>query len=106
MTTNPPPQHPNTLGNASLGLGVLGLALVFGIGLCALVGVQQGWLQVASTILFVCGASSTFLGFMGIVLGLAGLFGGNRSRATAIIGILLGLSGVCLFFSVLNAVAK
>lgn len=29
------PQLPNTLGNASLGLGIASLALVFGIGLCA-----------------------------------------------------------------------
>ena len=106
MANNPPPQQPNTLGNASLVLGILGVALVFGIGLCAMVGAQQGWLQVASTVLFVCGASSAFLGFVGMALGLAGLFGANRSRATAIIGLLLGLSGVCLFFGVINAVAK
>jgi cytochrome c biogenesis protein CcdA len=106
MANNPPHQQTNTLGNTSLTLGILGLAFVFGIGLCALVGDQQGWLQVASTILFVCGASSAFLGFIGTMLGLAGLFGANRSRATAIIGILLGLSGVCMFFGIINAVTK
>jgi cytochrome c biogenesis protein CcdA len=106
MTNNPPPQQTNILGNTSLTLGILGLSFVFGIGLCALVGAQQGWLQVVSTILFVCGASSAFLGFIGTVLGLAGLFGANRSRATAIIGMILGLSGVCLFFGIIHAVAK
>jgi hypothetical protein len=105
MSANPPPQ-PNTLGNASLVLGILGLSLVFGIGLCALVGAQQGWLQVAGTVLFVCGASSAFLGFLGLVLGVAGLFGANSSRATAIIGLLLGLGGICLFLAIVSAVGN
>jgi hypothetical protein len=30
--------QPNTLGNASLALGILSLSLVFGIGLCAWAG--------------------------------------------------------------------
>ena len=47
------PQQPNTLGNASLGLGIASAALVFGIGLCALIGARQGWIQVAATPLFV-----------------------------------------------------
>jgi len=79
---------------------------VFGIGLCALVGVQQGWLQVAGTVLFVCGASSAFLGLLASMLGVAGLIGKNRSRVAAIAGLLLGLGGVCLFLGLLNAVAK
>ncbi len=98
--------QPNTLGNASLGLGIASLALVFGIGLCALVGAQQGWLAAAGTVLFVCGASSAFLGLLGAVLGFAGLFGANRPRATAIVGLLLGAGGVCLFLAVLSALAR
>jgi len=105
MSTEPP-QQPNTVGNASLALGILGISLVFGIGLCALVGVQQGWLQVAGTVLFVCGASSAFLGLLASMLGVAGLIGKNRSRVAAIAGLLLGLGGVCLFLGLLNAVAK
>jgi cytochrome c biogenesis protein CcdA len=101
-----PSQQPNTLGNASLVLGILGISLVFGIGLCALVGMQQGWLQVGGSVLFVCGASSAFLGLLAGILGLAGLFGKNRPRAAAIAGLLLGLGGVCLFLGLLNAVAK
>lgn len=99
------PSGSNTLGNASLGLGIASLALVFGIGFCALVGVRQGWLPLLATLLYVCGASSAFLGFLGFILGIAGLFGANRSRATAVIGLLMGLSGVCLFLGVLSAVA-
>jgi len=95
----------NTLGNASLGLGIASLALVFGIGLCALVGLQQGWLPFLGTLLYVCGASSAFLGFMGFVLGVAGLFGANRPRAAAVAGLLLGLGGICLFLGVLSTVA-
>jgi hypothetical protein len=57
-------------------------------------------------VLYVCGASSAFLGFLGFVLGIAGLFGANRSRATAIIGLLLGISRICLFLGVLGAGAS
>lgn len=100
-----PPSQSNTLGNASLGLGIASLALVFGIGLCALVGVQQGWLPLLGTVLYVCGASSAFLGFLGFVLGVAGLFGANRPRSAAVVGLLMGLGGICLFLGVLSAVA-
>ena len=100
------PQQPNTLGNASLGLGIASAALVFGIGLCALSGLAQNWIRLAGTPLFVCGGSSAFLGFLAAVLGLAGLFGGNKSRATAIVGMILGLSGLCLFFVFLALLGK
>ncbi len=101
MNSSPSPKQPNTLGNASLALGIISTALVFGIGLCALTGVAQNWIQLVGTPLFVCGGSSAFLGFLGAVLGLAGLFGHDRSRATAIIGLLLGFGGICLFLVVL-----
>jgi hypothetical protein len=98
--------QPNPLGNASLGLGIASAALVFGIGLCALTGVAQKWIQLAGTPLFICGGSSAFLGFLGTLLGLAGLFGKKRTRATAIVGLVLGLLGICLFFVVLALVGK
>jgi len=94
------------LGNASLALGIASLALVFGIGICALTGLQQKWIQVAATPLYVCGASSAFLGLIGAGLGAAGLFGANRSRATAVVGLFLGLGGVCLFFTILGLISK
>ena len=99
----PPPQQPNTLGNASLGLGIASAALVFGLGLCALVGAQQGWLVTGGTVLFICGASSAFLGLIGALTGIGGLFGSQRSRATAIVGLILSVIGICLFFGVLSA---
>jgi hypothetical protein len=40
--TNMPFQQPNTLGKASLALGISSLVLVFVVGLCALVGTAQG----------------------------------------------------------------
>ena len=105
MSQNPlPPQQSNPLGSASLLLGILSLSLVFGMGLCAMLGVQQGWIQVAATPLFVCGASSAFLGLLGAGLGIGGLFGANRSRAAAIAGLLLGLAGLCLFLGILSKV--
>jgi hypothetical protein len=97
----PNDKNPNTLGNASLGLGIASAALVFGIGLCALTGIAQQWIQMAGTPLFICGGSSAFLGFLGVLLGAAGLFGKNHARATAIVGLILGLLGMCLFFLVL-----
>lgn len=96
--------QPNTLGNASLGLGIASAALVFGIGLCALTGVAQQWIQMVGTPLFICGGSSAFLGFLGALLGLAGLFGKGRSRATAIVGLLLSALGMCMFFATLALV--
>ena len=112
MTQAPPPAPPtqtetNTLGNASLGLGIASAALVFGIGMCAIVGVQQGtWIAAVATPLFVCGASSAFLGLIGAAVGVGGLFGGNRSKATAVVGLVLSLVAVCLFFTVLSAVRQ
>ncbi len=102
--TNQPSQDTNSLGKASLALGIASIALVFGIGLCALVGVQQQWVYLFGTGMYVCGASSAFLGLLSFALGIGGLFGSNRPRATAIAGLLLGLASICLFFGVLAAV--
>lgn len=100
------PKQPNPLGNASLVLGIVSAALVFGIGLCAWTGVAQNWIRLAGTPLFVCGGSSAFLGFLGVVLGVAGLFGKDKSKATAIVGLILGLVGACMFFAFLAAVGN
>ena len=100
------PKQPNPLGNASLALGIASAALVFGIGLCAWTGVAQNWIRLAGTPLFVCGGSSAFLGFLGFILGVAGLFGKDKSRATAIVGLILGLVGTCMFFAFLSAIGN
>jgi riboflavin transporter FmnP len=86
-------------------LGIASAVLVFGIGLCALTGVNQRWIQLAGTPLFVCGGASAFLGFLAALLGIAGLFGKNRSRAAAIVGLVLGMIGSCLFLIILNVIA-
>ncbi|MEW5829091.1 MAG: hypothetical protein AB1846_09405 [Chloroflexota bacterium] len=101
-----PTPQPNTLGNASLALGILSLALVFGIGLCAWTGIAQNWIRLAGTPLFVCGGSSAFLGVIGAILGLTGLFGRGRSKAAAVVGLVLSLSGTCLFFVILGLVSR
>jgi hypothetical protein len=98
--------RPNPLGNASLGLGVASAALVFGLGLCAVVGAQQGWLNIAGTPLYVCGASSAFLGLLAAGLGAAGLFGRGKAKTGAAAGFILGLIGLCLFGAVVRAVAR
>jgi len=68
------------------------------------VGAQQGWLPLIGTVFYVCGASSAFLGLIGGFLGVAGLFGPNRSKVTAVVGLILGFGGICLFFGALQAV--
>ena len=100
------PQQPNTLGNVSLGLGIASSALVFALGLCALLGARQGWIQVAATPLLLCGASSAFLGLIGAVTGVGGLFGSNRSKATAVVGLILSGIGLCLFVLALAALQR
>ena len=95
----------NPLGMASLVLGIVAAALVFGIGTCGLVAANQGWIRVIATPLFVCGASSAFLAFIGLVTGAAGLLGG-RPKATAVVGLVLGLIAICLFIGAVNAIAN
>ena len=95
---------PNQLGNASLYVGIASVALVFGIGLCAMVGVAQGWVQLLGTPLYVCGTSSAFLGLIGAGLGIGGLLGRGKTKATAVAGLMLGLLGMCIFIFVLNSV--
>jgi hypothetical protein len=104
MGNNSENGSPMPLAKASLSLGIASLALVFGIGLCALVGQQQGWIQLAGTPLFICGASSAFLGFLAAVLGIGGLLG-KGSRGVAVAGLALGGSGICLFLFVLRSFA-
>ena len=95
------PKEPNTLGKASLWLGITSITLVFGLGVCALAGGAQ--VPVAVNLLFVCAASSAFLGLVGAAVGLGGIFGSNRSRAAAIVGMVLGLGGLCLFLAFLRS---
>ena len=97
-------RQPNTLGKASLILGVFAITLVFSVGLCAGVGHQQGWLQAVGTLLFILGGTFAFAGLIGAFLGFAGLFGRNRSRATALIGLILGVMTVLLFAGIVNSV--
>ena len=74
--------------------------------MCGLVGLRQGWLGAAGTVLFVCGASSAFLGGLAALLGAGGLLGARQNRGAAAAGLLLGLLGVCLFVGVLSAIGQ
>ncbi|MCB9079391.1 MAG: hypothetical protein H6631_17450 [Anaerolineaceae bacterium] len=96
--TTPPPQEPNTLGKTSLSLSIVSIILVFSIGLCSFVARSRGLFPPpVRTAFFVIGGISGFVGFLGMVLGLAGLFGGNRQRATAVAGLVLGIAGLLIF---------
>lgn len=103
---SPPPSapQPNTLGKASLVLGILAIVFVFGIGVCAGVGKQQGWLPLIGVLLFIVGVTFSFVGLLAAVLGFLGLFGRNRSRAAALVGLLLGIATIGLFAAIMNAV--
>ncbi len=105
MSQTPVPEKPNPTGNASMYLGIASSALVFGIVLCAWTGIGQGWIQLAGTPLFICGGASAFLGMLAAILGAAGLFGKDRSRTTAIVGLVLGILGACMFLGFLSAIA-
>jgi hypothetical protein len=100
----PPWKDSSPLGRASLGLGIASIALVFGIGLCAIVGANQGWLGLLAVPLYVCGASSAFLGLIAVLLSGAGLLGKQQPRSVLFIGLALGSGGMCLFAFVLQAV--
>lgn len=103
-TDSRPTQVPNTLGKASLVLGILASTAVFSTGLCAGVGQQQGWLKHAGPLLFVLGGTFAFLGLVSALLGFGGLFGKHRSRAAAVFGLILGLVALVLFAAIVNAV--
>ncbi|MCJ7625851.1 MAG: hypothetical protein MUO76_20355 [Anaerolineaceae bacterium] len=79
MESPPNLQQSNKLGSASMVLGIISLVLVFGIGICSLTGVAQGWIGVLGTVLYVCGASSAFIGLVAAGLGIGGMFGSDRS---------------------------
>ena len=85
-------------------LGIVGASFVFSIGLCAGVGQQQGWLKLVGSLLFILGGTFAFFGLLSVVLGFCGLFGRNRSRATAIVGLTLGVIALSLFAAIVNAV--
>ncbi len=92
----------DTLGRVSLGLGIASAALVFGIGICAVTGFQGGWLGgPLATVLFICGASSAFLGFLGLLTGLGGLLT-SRGRLVAGLGAGISAVGMCLFAFILS----
>jgi hypothetical protein len=103
MSQSPEPQQSNTVGNASLILGIFSAVFVFSIGLCGLTGASQKWISLAATPLFVCGVSNAFLGVLGTGLGIAGIFGKGKPRGAAIAGMVLGLMSLCLFFIFMTA---
>ena len=96
----------NSLGKSSLVLGIASTVFVFSIGVCGLLGAAQGWLGLAAIPLLVCGATSAFLGFIGFILGAAGLVAKEAARATAAIGLLLGCFGLCLFVTFMGLISQ
>ncbi len=100
---SPPPLQPNTLGKASLILGIVASTFLVCTGLCAGVGDQQGWLQHVGPVLLVLAGTFAFMGLLSVLLGVGGLFGRNRPKSTAFIGLLLGVITVALFAALVNA---
>lgn len=84
-------KKPNIPGNISLGLGI--------------VSIVSTWLGMNYYYLWRPGLSpldfTLPLGFIGFLFGIAGLFGRKRPRTTAVVGLILGLSGVCLYLIIL-----
>lgn len=96
------PSEGNALGRFSLAVGIVAATLVFGAILCAAAGVAQGWLRLVATPLYICTATTVFLALIGILLGVAGLFGRGQRRGTAVAGLALSLLAVCMFLFALS----
>jgi len=100
------PKESNTLGNFSLGIGVLTATTIFGVILCTAAGIAQRWIQIAGVPLFICASTVAFLGLIGIFLGVIGLFGANKPRGTAIAGLVLSVLTICMFLAALSSLGK
>jgi uncharacterized membrane protein len=101
MNTAPDSRPPsNTLGKSSLFTGIVASVFMVMIGLCAGVGHEQGWLNNVAAVFLILGGTTAFLGLISVLLGLGGLF--SRRRATAVIGLVLGLFTVLLFIAIVQ----
>jgi hypothetical protein len=96
-TTQHPGEYKPVVGNSISSAGVWNWTLCIN-------WINSTLDRAAGTPLFVCGASSAFLGLLAMILGLTGLFSRDRSRATAAAGLVLGFIGFCLFIVVLNMI--
>ena len=94
---SPQPQQPNTLGNASLGLGIAASALVFLVGLVMIIFRNHEVVRKILTLLFIVEASGGFLGLLGLIIGAGGAFSGNRTKSTAIVGMVLSVLAMAIF---------
>jgi hypothetical protein len=96
----------NTLGNFSLGIGILSATTIFGVILCTAAGIAQKWIQVAGVPLFICASTVAFLAVIGVFLGVIGLLGANKPRGVAIAGLILSTLAVCMFLAALASLGK
>lgn len=93
MSNEPPaPERSNTLGKASLILSIISLILVFFVGSCvSTVKSQGGNVNNVKPFVMLFGGTFVLIGVIGVGLGIAGLFGKDRPRATAIMGLIFGI---------------
>ena len=104
MSESPAPQTSNVLGDNSLRLGITSTSITFLILLVSIVSAGSRFFKPASRVLFVADGFGAFLGFLGFVLGFAGLFGANKPRSSSVAGMFLGVLGAALFFAFMRAV--
>jgi hypothetical protein len=104
--SQPPEPRPAPLSRASLSLGIASAAFVFGLGITALIGANQGWLGLVGIPLLIFGAAAAFLGFLSILLGLASLVVEPSSRSSAVMALSMGMLGICLYLLVTNALTS
>lgn len=98
---NPPPERSNTLGKASLVLGIMSLVLVFFVGSCtAIVQRQGGRISDFRGFVELFGGTFALIGLIAVGLGIGGLFGKNRPKATAIMGLIFGLIALLIAINV------
>jgi hypothetical protein len=93
----PPPERSNTLGKASLVLGITSLISIFFVGSCVnVVKSQGGNVSNVKPVVELFGGTFALVGLIAAGLGLVGLFGSNHSKVTAIVGLVLGIASLGL----------
>lgn len=91
------PQTINSLGDNSLNLGVTSSSLAFLILLISFVAQDSKFIKIIGRVFFIADGLAAFMGFLAVVLGLAGLFGKNMPRSSSVVGLFLGFLGIGLF---------
>jgi hypothetical protein len=86
-----PPERSNTLGKMSLILGIISLILLFFVGSCVNIFKDRGGnVDSVKPLVQLFGGTFALIAIIATGLGIGGLFGRNRPKATAVMGLFFG----------------